>query len=279
MNTLSCCRPASVQSSTKCAENRSSLGTERHRFVSKISTLSGAGSTSALNRLHKLQDHLNEFLAMSGILLQKESDDYSGSLLGCFHKAELRAMHENVMSNLGMMPRYAAGFLCLTKTRIKLLQLSLKGTREEGRILQAVEAIVNSAKECEMLPFSEHGLSASYLHPFLHALLSDVMPYTIPHCLNLLLPNSVATATNRPDYVVDVYKQNKHAYTNGVGEMKLATVRQGDAVLDLYRTAIFAKECLDKYNLEMVIGFQAVETTITFYGLNLFMKSSIRTRS
>ncbi|KAG1230884.1 hypothetical protein G6F35_001794 [Rhizopus arrhizus] len=219
---------------------------------------------------YKLQDHLNEFLAMSGILLLKESDDYSGSLLGCFHKAELRAMQEDVMSNLGMMPRYAAGFLCLTKTRIKLLQLSLKGTREEGRILQAVEAIVNSAKECEMLPFSEHGLSASYLHPFLHALLSDVMPYTIPHCLNLLLPNSVATATNRPDYVVDVYKQNKHACTNGVGEMKLANVSRGDAVLDLYRTAIFAKECLDKYKLEMVIGFQAVETTITFYGLNLF---------
>ncbi|KAG1369534.1 hypothetical protein G6F61_012251 [Rhizopus arrhizus] len=222
---------------------------------------------------------------MSGILLQKESDDYSGSLLGCFDKAELRAMHEDVMSNLGMMPvfnkrllkklkkilqRYAAGSSCLTKTRIKLLQLSLKGTREEGRILKAVEAIVNSAKECEMLPFSEHGLSASYLHPFLHGLLSDIMPSTIPHCLNLLLPNSVAAATHRPDYVVDVYEENKHAYTNSVGEMKLANVSRGDAVLDLYRTAIFAKEYLDKYKLEMVIGFQAVGTTITFYGLNLF---------
>ncbi|KAG1136912.1 hypothetical protein G6F37_011811 [Rhizopus arrhizus] len=197
---------------------------------------------------YKSQDYLNEFFAMSGILLLKESDDYSGSLLGCFDKAELRAMHEDVMSNLEMMPVFN------------------RRTKEEGRILQAVEAIVNSANECEMMPFSEHGLSTSYLHPFLHGLLSDIMPSTIPHCLNLLLPNSVATATHRPDYVVDVYEKNKHAYTNSVGEMKLANVSKGDAVLDLYRTAIFAKECLDKYNLEMVIGFQAIGTTITFYG-------------
>ncbi|KAG1369130.1 hypothetical protein G6F60_012707 [Rhizopus arrhizus] len=121
-----------------------------------------------------------------------------------------------------------------------------------------------------MLPFSEYGLSASYLHPFLHALLSDVMPYTIPHYLNLLLPNSVAAATHRPDYVVDVYEENKLAYTNSVDEMKLANASRGDAVLDLYRTAIFAKEYLDKYKLEVVIGFQAIGTTITFYGLNLF---------
>ncbi|KAG1141319.1 hypothetical protein G6F37_008291 [Rhizopus arrhizus] len=187
---------------------------------------------------YKLQDHLHEFLAMSGILLLKESEDYSGSLLGCFPIVELRVMYKKMMDKLGVMPvfnkrllkklkkillRYAAGSLCVTKTRVKLLQLSLKGSREEGQILRAVEAIVNSANECEMMPFSEHGLSTSYLHPFLHGLLSDIMPSTIPHCLNLLLPNSVATATHRPDYVVDVYKQNKHAYTNGVGEMKLAT--------------------------------------------------------
>lgn len=102
-------------------------------------------------------------------------------------------------------------------------------------------------------------------------LLADLWPWLIVFLvsLNLLLPNSVAAATNRPDYVVDVHKQNKHAYTNSVGEMKLATVRQGDTVLDLYRSTIFAKECLDKYKLEMVIGFQAIRTTITFYGLNL----------
>ena len=42
--------------------------------------------------------------AMSGILLLKESEDYSGSLLGCFPIVELRVMYKKMMDKLGVMP-------------------------------------------------------------------------------------------------------------------------------------------------------------------------------
>lgn len=61
--------------------------------------------------------------AMSGILLLKESEDYSGSLLDCVPKVELRAMYEDMMNDLGMMPAF-------NKRLFKKLKKTLQVRRE-----------------------------------------------------------------------------------------------------------------------------------------------------
>ncbi|KAL4207813.1 hypothetical protein AB4K20DRAFT_1918239 [Rhizopus microsporus] len=117
---------------------------------------------------------------------------------------------------------------------------------------------------------SEATLEASFIHPFLQAMFSSTIPLKIAYCCNLICHDSPATRSIRPDYTIDVYNNRNFAFSNRVGEIKLSNVAKSGQQLDFYRTAIFAKERLDRYGLEMSMGIQVIGSSISFFGMNLF---------
>ncbi|CEG79245.1 hypothetical protein RMATCC62417_13732 [Rhizopus microsporus] len=90
-----------------------------------------------------------------------------------------------------------------------------------------------------VFPVSEAQLIADYVHPFLQALFAESSPQTVPHVSDQLFGDNITNNT-RPDYRLDAYDGPTIAYT------------------------LYAKELVDKSNLEAAIAFQAVGKYILY---------------
>jgi hypothetical protein len=115
----------------------------------------------------------------------------------------------------------------------------------------------------EDMPKKENQVSCSYIHPFICALCKLGVNY-IPHCSNVLDNYDYA----RPDYKVNVYvpPSYKEVYTNLFGEMKAGSCKsKKNLTKDLYRSAMFSKLAIELHNLDSVLMYQSIGTTITFY--------------
>ena len=69
---------------------------------------------------------------------------------------------------------------------------------------------------------------------------------------------------SRPDYFVDnLYHLYERAFTTCFGEFKDDQTARVPALFDFYRHAIFAKEELDKHNLDSIMCFQSIGNNIS----------------
>lgn len=84
----------------------------------------------------------------------------------------------------------------------------------ERAVINAAVALISNLYDCDVKTISEAHLAASYIHPFIHGLLSCKMPTIIAHCSDTV-PDERPGSENRPDYKVDIYTPGyKYNYTN-----------------------------------------------------------------
>ncbi|CEG79244.1 hypothetical protein RMATCC62417_13732 [Rhizopus microsporus] len=114
-----------------------------------------------------------------------------------------------------------------------------------------------------VFPVSEAQLIADYVHPFLQALFAESSPQTVPHVSDQLFGDNITNNT-RPDYRLDAYDGPTIAYSNVVGKIKTAGASQNLIKKNLCHIALYAKELVDKSNLEAAIAFQAVDRVSLF---------------
>ncbi|RCH80833.1 hypothetical protein CU097_002091 [Rhizopus azygosporus] len=231
-----------------------------------------------------IEDHFNELLSMSGILVLQKRYDYQSLPINIFPPTLLQAMRSNVISkyrrdtfNLQISSRlktiiqqYIDEEMEETRAKIELLTLSEEATENERGVINAIVALLSYIYDCDMKPLSEAHLAASYIHPFVHGFLSSKMPAKVAHCSNIVVDEN-HDSNNRPDYKVDIYGQGyQYQYTNAYGEIKPhADMSPTLLVNDFYRLAIFCKDAIDRFNLNEVLAFQVVGNCITFFAMSL----------
>ncbi|KAI7870626.1 hypothetical protein BDF14DRAFT_1720561, partial [Spinellus fusiger] len=130
-------------------------------------------------------------------------------------------------------------------------------------VILAVEAILPAIRDLNIEAISEHHLAASYIRPFVQALLSSSRNNSVSHCSNTRLIDN-KNIDKRPDYQIDIYDQYCFSYTTGIGEIKVKNATNRLKVIDFYRLATLAKETLRNNNLNGVICFQAISGTLHF---------------
>ncbi|KAL7317882.1 hypothetical protein PS15m_004180 [Mucor circinelloides] len=231
-----------------------------------------------------IEDHFNELLSMSGILVLQKRYDYQSLPINIFPPTLLQAMRSNVISkyrrdtfNLQISSRlktiiqqYIDEEMEETRAKIELLTLSEEATEDERGVINAIVALLSYIYDCDMKPLSEAHLAASYIHPFVHGLFSSKMPAKVAHCSNIVVDEN-HDSNNRPDYKVDIYGQGyQYQHTNAYGEIKPhADMSPTLHVNDFYRLAIFCKDAIDRFNLNEVLAFQVVGNCITFFTMSL----------
>ncbi|ORZ12399.1 hypothetical protein BCR42DRAFT_420540 [Absidia repens] len=113
-------------------------------------------------------------------------------------------------------------------------------------------------------PLSEAHLTSTYIHPFLHGLLSAKKPAKVAHCSNMV-PEKFDDAVDRPDYETDIFGY-RFSYTSAFGEVKKSSnISLTLLVKDFYRLCIFSKEAIDRYNLRYALFFQVTANSVTFF--------------
>ncbi|KAG0940447.1 hypothetical protein G6F57_008442 [Rhizopus arrhizus] len=204
-----------------------------------------------------VESHFNELLAMSGILVLQSAVQ---SIIQQF-------VDENITE---------------TRAKIELLSLCepvvtplpqdyIEPTEYECAVIMTIVALLSYLYDCDMKPLSEAHLTASYVHPFMHGLLSAKKPSKVAHCSNIV-PEEFDDAVDRPDYKIDVYASSgyRFSYTNAYGEVKKSSnVSVTLLAKDFYRLCIFSKEAIDRYNLRNVLSFQVTANSVTFFTMQL----------
>ncbi|CAO3643707.1 unnamed protein product [Mucor fragilis] len=127
---------------------------------------------------------------MFGILVLQKRYDYQSLPINIFPPMLLQAMRSNVISkyrrdtfNLQISSRlktiiqqYIDEEIEETRAKIELLTLSEEATEDERGVINAIVALLSYIYDCDIKPLSEAHLAASYIHPFVHGLLSSKMP-------------------------------------------------------------------------------------------------------
>ncbi|KAI9311817.1 hypothetical protein BX666DRAFT_2021173 [Dichotomocladium elegans] len=232
-----------------------------------------------------VESHFNELLAMSGILvLQRRgnlpTDIFPPSLLMAA-RTELLAKYRrdtfqpHVRSAVqSIIQQFVDENITKTRAKIELLSLckpivspspqdSIKPTEYECAVIMAIVALLSYL-------YDSH-LTSSYIHPFMHGLLSAKKPSKVAHYSNIV-PEEFDDAIDRPDYKIDVYASSgyRFSYTNAYGEVKKnSNVSVTLLAKDFYRLCIFNKEAIDRYNLRNALTFQVTGNSVTFFTMQL----------
>ncbi|CEP09649.1 hypothetical protein [Parasitella parasitica] len=122
-----------------------------------------------------------------------------------------------------------------------------------------------------MKPLSEAHRTSSYVHPFMHGLLSAKKPSKVAHCSNIV-PEGFDDDVDQPDYKIDVYASSgyRFSYTNAYAEVKKSShVSVALLAKDFYQLCVFSKEAIDQYNLRNVLFFQFTASSVTFFTMQL----------
>jgi hypothetical protein len=231
-----------------------------------------------------LEENFNEILSMSGILVLQKRNDYQVIPKSIFSPELLQEMRSNIMNSYQrecfnpvlfsrlntIIQQYNNDDISETQTKIRLLTLSEEANENERSVICAIVELIPNLYDCNMKTLSEAHLAASFVHPFIHGLLSSKQPSKVAHCSNVVADENKDT-NNRPDYKVDIYAQEyRYSYTNAYGEIKPSSnVSPTLLVNDFYRLAIFSKDAIDAFNLNQVLSFQVIGSCITFFSMSL----------
>ncbi|KAI8394038.1 uncharacterized protein BYT42DRAFT_487579 [Radiomyces spectabilis] len=242
-----------------------------------------------------IETHFNELLAMSGILVLQRRDGYKDLPVDVFPPSLLTAARNEILASYrrdtytfqphvrsalqSIIQKFVDEKITETRARIELLSLcepvdspeDPETTEYECAVIMAVASLLPYLYDCDMKPLSEAQLISSYIHPFMHGLLSAKKPAKVAHCSNII-PDEFDEAVDRPDYKIDVYASSGYqfSYTNAYGEVKKhGNVSQTLLVKDFYRLCIFSKEAIDRYNLRNVLFFQVTGNSVTFFSMHL----------
>ncbi|KAG0734481.1 hypothetical protein G6F57_011072 [Rhizopus arrhizus] len=248
-----------------------------------------------------IKTHFNELLATSGIIVLQRRCNYESIPLEDVAPVLLQAArtvtlakftHASFQPHLqsqlkSIIQRFVDDEISDARAIIELLSLceaipSLEVQQEatasasmptegEQAVIMAISRLIPCLYECHMKELSEAHLTTSYIHPFIHGLLSAKKPAKVAHCSNIV-PDEYDNLTDRPDYKIDVYAASgyRFSYTNAFGEVKKSiNISPTLIVKEFYRLCIFCKEALDTHNLQNVLAFQAVANTVTFVAMCL----------
>ncbi|KAG1305208.1 hypothetical protein G6F64_008561 [Rhizopus arrhizus] len=243
-----------------------------------------------------VESHFNELLAMSGILVLQRRGNYEDLPTDIFPPSLLTAARTEILSKYkrntfqpyvrsavqSIIQQFVDENITETRAKIELLSLCepvvtplpqdyIEPTEYECAVIMAIVALLSYLYDCDMKPLSEAHLTASYVHPFMHGLLSAKKPSKVAHCSNIV-PEEFDDAVDRPDYKIDVYASSgyRFSYTNAYGEVKKSSnVSVTLLAKDFYRLCIFSKEAIDRYNLRNVLSFQVTANSVTFFTMQL----------
>ncbi|PHZ09879.1 uncharacterized protein RHIMIDRAFT_293860 [Rhizopus microsporus ATCC 52813] len=233
---------------------------------------------------------------MSGILVLQRRSNYEDLPTNIFPPSLLTAARTEILSKYkrntfqphvrsavqSIIQQFVDENITETRAKIELLSLcepvvtplpqdSIEPTEYECAIIMAIVALLSYLYDCDMKPLSEAHLNSSYVHPFMHGLLSAKKPAKVAHCSNII-PEEFDDAVDRPDYKIDVYASSgyRFSYTNAYGEVKKSSnVSVTLLAKDFYRLCIFSKEAIDQYNLRNVLSFQVTANSVTFFTMQL----------
>ncbi|KAG1135461.1 hypothetical protein G6F37_012811 [Rhizopus arrhizus] len=224
-----------------------------------------------------VEDSFNELLSLSGVLVLQKRYNYQSLPTQLFPPELLQAMRADIINKYQRKSFYLQLFLRLksiiqqyvddemdeARTKIELLTICEQGNEYEQSAINAVTSLIPFLYDCNMKPISEMHLTASYIHPFVHGLLSSKMPTRVAHCSNMIA-DELPDTNNQPDYKVDIYSPGyEYQFTNVYGEVKPnASISPTLVVNDVYRLEIFCKDTIDKFDLEQTLAFQAVDSTL-----------------
>ncbi|ORX62210.1 hypothetical protein DM01DRAFT_243718, partial [Hesseltinella vesiculosa] len=82
----------------------------------------------------------------------------------------------------------------------------------ECAVILAMVALLSYLYDCDMKPLSEAHLASSYVHPFMHGLLSTKKPSKVAHCSDII-PDEFDDVIDRPDYKIDVYASSGYRFS------------------------------------------------------------------
>ncbi|KAG1276196.1 hypothetical protein G6F66_012596 [Rhizopus arrhizus] len=222
-----------------------------------------------------VENSFNELLSLSGVLVMQKRYNYQSLPTQLFPPELLQAMRADMINKYqrkafnpqlflrlkSIIQQYVDDEMDETRTEIELLTICEQGNEYEQSAINAVTSLIPFLYDCNMKPMSEMHLTASYIHPFVHGLLSSKMPTRVAHCSNMIA-DELPDTSNQPDYKVDIYSPGyEYQFTNVYGEVKPnATISPTLLVNDFYCLGIFCKDAIDKFNLEQILAFQAVES-------------------
>lgn len=158
-----------------------------------------------------IEDHFNELLSMSGILVLQKRYDYQSLPINIFPPTLLQAMRSNVISkyrrdtfNLQIssrlktiIQRYIDEEMEERRAKIELLTLSEEATEDERGVINAIVALLSYIYDCDMKPLSEAHLAASYIHPFVHGFFPQKSQQK-SHIVQILWSMKITTPTTVP---------------------------------------------------------------------------------
>ncbi|KAL0091825.1 hypothetical protein J3Q64DRAFT_1813304 [Phycomyces blakesleeanus] len=207
------------------------------------------------------ESRFNELLAMSDL----PTDIFSPSLLrivrtGILVKYKRNTFHPHIIQ------QSVDEDITETRSVIELLPLCdpvvtsspqdyIEPTEYGRAVIMAIVALLSYLYDCDMKPLSEAHLTSSYIHPFIHGLLSAKKPSKAGHCSNIVL-EEFDNAVDRPDcdYKIDVYASSGYRllYTSAYGEVKnSSSVSVTLLANDFYRLCIFSKEAIELVRLRI----------------------------
>lgn len=134
----------------------------------------------------------------------------------------------------------------------------------ERNVVLAIEALFPALKDLGIGHLRESELAASFIHPLIQALLSYENDDKVARCTNTL-PDNDTDVSRRPDYEVMMYEQYQPSYRTCFGEIKGEGSSDTLSIMDFYRLGVFAKLEMVSSNVNGVLCFQALGTSITFY--------------
>ncbi|KAI9484770.1 hypothetical protein BDB00DRAFT_878486 [Zychaea mexicana] len=243
-----------------------------------------------------VESHFNEVLTMSGILVLQRRGNYEDLPTDIFPPSLLTAARTEILAKYkrntfqphvrsavqSIIQQFVDEIITETRAKIELLSLCvpdvtpppqdyIEPTEYECAVIMAIVALLSNLYDCDMKPLSEAHLTSSYIHPFMHGLLSAKKPSKVAHLSNIV-PEEFDDAVNRPDYKIDVYVSSGYwfSYTNAYGEVKKSrNVSVTLLAKGFYRLCIFSKEAIDRYNLRNVLSFQVTANSVKFFTMQL----------
>ncbi|ORE05497.1 hypothetical protein BCV72DRAFT_330837 [Rhizopus microsporus var. microsporus] len=138
-----------------------------------------------------------------------------------------------------------------------------KGGAERNVVL-AIEALFPALKDLDIGHLRESEFAASFIHPLVQALLSCENDDKVARCTNTL-PDNGTDVNRRSDYKVMMYDQYQPSYRTCFRGIKGEGSSDTLSIMNFYRLGVFAKLEMVSSNINGVLCFQALGTSIILH--------------
>lgn len=219
------------------------------------------------------------YKCLSSILVLQKRAKYESVPVVYFSPFLLEAAHQNVVNSLMLPDSLNTNPYMNIKTIIRdyhenksnnllarhlLIRLAMSKDGAERNVVLTIEALFPALKDLDIGHLRESELAASFIHPLIQALLSYEDDDKVARCTNTL-PDNGTDVKRWPDYEVMMYDRYQPSYRTCFGELKCEGSSDTLSIMDFYRLGMFAKLEMVSSNVNGVLCFQALGTSITFY--------------